>query len=169
MKTLILFIFISFVGFTQSLSTLIIQKVNKYRVQNHLKPLVVSDSVKLFNCQQLNYMVETSTVPLDHTQKIKTSYPKTFNTFTERINYIHKYGYNFVGENLYGGVYEGTENQMAEIIFRAWVNSPPHNQLLLEPNPTGIYVDYRITDKMIVNGITYDCCNFIYCVLTVYK
>jgi uncharacterized protein YkwD len=169
MKTLILFILVSFVGFGQSINTLIIQKVNKYRLDNHLKPLVVSDSAKISNQQQLNYMIETYTVPLDHTQKIKTSYPETFNTYSERIDYIHKYGYNFVGENLYGAVYQGTPEQVSSQIFNGWVNSPRHNELLLDTNPTGIYVDYRITDKMIVNGITYDCCDFIYCVLTVYK
>lgn len=169
MKTLILFIFISFVGFAQSLNTSIIQKVNKYRVQNHLKPLVVSDSAKLLNVQELNYMVETSTVPLDHTQKLKTSFTQTFNSFTSRVNYVYKSQYKYVGENLYGAVYEGTEDMVAETIFKAWVNSPLHNELLLDPNPTGIYVDYRITNKMIVNGITYDCCDFVYCVLTVYK
>jgi uncharacterized protein YkwD len=169
MKLLFLFIFISFIGFSQSLNTLIIQKVNKYRVQNHLKPLVVSDSAKILNVQQLNYMVETSTVPLDHTQKIKTTYPKTFNDFRDRVNYIYNNKYNYVGENLYGAVYEGDKDEVAETIFKSWVNSPSHNEILLDPNPTGIYVDYRITHKMIVNNITYDCCDFIYCVLTIYK
>jgi uncharacterized protein YkwD len=169
MKLLFLFIFISFIGFSQSLNTLIIQKVNRYRVQNHLKPLVVSDSAKILNVQQLNYMVETSTVPLDHTQKIKTSYPKTFNTFTERINYIHKHGYNFVGENLYGAVYQGIPEQVSSEIFNAWVNSPTHNALLLDPNPTGIYVDCKITQRMVINDVVYSCCDFVYCVLTVYK
>jgi uncharacterized protein YkwD len=130
---------------------------------------VVSDSAKISNQQQLNYMVETYTVPLDHTQKIKTSYPATFNTYSERINYIHKYDYNYVGENLYGAVYKGTPEEVSTEIFNAWVNSPRHNELLLDSNPTGIYVDYRITDKMIVDGVTYICCDIIYCVLTVYK
>jgi uncharacterized protein YkwD len=169
MKTLIFFIFVSFVGFGQSINSLIIQKVNKYRISNHLNPLVVSDSAKLSNQQQLKYMVETYTVPLDHTQKIKTSYPTTFKAFNERINYIHKYGYNFVGENLYGAVYQGTPEQVASEIFSAWVNSPRHNELLLNPNPTGIYVDYKITHRMVVNDVVYSCCDFIFCVLTVYK
>ena len=169
MKTLILFIFISFVGFTQSLNTLIIQKVNKYRIQNHLKPLVVSDNAKLLNTQQLAYMVETSTVPLDHTQTLKTSYQKTFNTFTDRVNYVYKNGYNFVGENLYGAVYQGTPEQVSSEIFNAWVNSPTHNELLLSPNPTGIYVDCKITQRMVINDVVYYCCDFIFCVLTMYK
>ena len=95
MKTLIIFIFVSFIGFGQSINDLIIQKVNKYRIQNHLKPLVVSDSARLLNTQQLTYMVETSTVPLDHTQKLKTSYQKTFNTFTDRVNYVYKFKYKY--------------------------------------------------------------------------
>ena len=169
MKTLIIFIFVSFIGFGQSINDLIIQKVNKYRIQNHLKPLVVSDSARLLNTQQLTYMVETSTVPLDHTQKIKTSYQKTFNTFTDRVNYVYKFKYKYVGENLYGAVYEGTEEQVAETIFKSWVKSPLHNAVLLDPNPTGIYVDYQITQRMVVNGIVYACCDFIYCVLTIYK
>jgi uncharacterized protein YkwD len=169
MKTLILFIFISFVGFTQSLNTLITQKVNKYRIQNHLKPLVVSDSAKLLSTQQLNYMVETSTVPLDHTQKLKTSFTQTFNTFTDRVNYVYKFQYKYVGENLYGAVYEGTEEQVAEDVFKSWVKSPLHNSVLLDPNPTGIYVDHQITQRMVVNGVVYACCDFIYCVLTIYK
>ena len=94
MKTLIFFVFISFIGFGQSINTLLVQKINRYRIQNHLKPLVVSDSAKLLNNQQLNYMVETSTIPLDHTQQLKTSYPNTFITFNDRANYV--YNYNFI-------------------------------------------------------------------------
>lgn len=169
MKTLIFFIFVSFIGFSQSINTLLVQKINKYRIQNHLKPLVVSDSAKILNDQQLNYMVETSTIPLDHTQKLKTSYPKTFNTFNDRVNYVYKYNFVYLGENLYGGVYEGTPEQVAETIFRAWVNSPLHNKLMLDPFPSGMYINYQITNKMIVDGVTYECCDFIYCVLTVYK
>ncbi len=169
MKTLIFFIFVSFIGFSQSINTLLVQKINKYRIQNHLKPLVVSDNAKILNDQQLNYMVETSTIPLDHTQKLKTSYPKTFNTFNDRVNYVYKYNFVYLGENLYGGVYEGTPEQVAETIFRAWVNSPLHNKLMLDPFPNGMYINYQITNKMIVDGITYECCDFIYCVLTVYK
>ena len=114
-------------------------------------------------------MVETSTVPLDHTQKIKTTYPKTFNTFNDRVNYVYRYNFVYLGENLYGGVYEGTTEQVAETIFRAWVNSPLHNKLMLDPFPSGMYINYQITNKMIVDGVTYICCDFIYCVLTVYK
>lgn len=169
MKTLIFFIFVSFIGFSQSINTLLVQKINKYRIQNHLKPLVVSDSAKALNDQQLGYMVETSTIPLDHTQKLKTSYPKTFNTFNDRVNYVYKYNFVYLGENLYGGVYEGTPEQVAETIFRAWVNSPLHNKLMLDPFPIGMYINYQITNKMIVDGVTYVCCDFIYCVLTVYK
>ena len=169
MKTLIFFIFVSFIGFSQSINTLLVKKINKYRIQNHLKPLVVSDSAKILNDQQLNYMVETSTIPLDHTQKLKTSYPKTFNTFNDRVNYVYKYNFVYLGETLYGGVYEGTPEQVAETIFRAWVNSPLHNKLMLDPFPNGMYINYQITNKMIVDGITYECCDFIYCVLTVYK
>ena len=74
-----------------------------------------------------------------------------------------------MGENLYGYKYEGTSEQVAESIFKAWVNSPTHNKVLLDPYPTSIYVNFEITQKMIVDNITYDCCDFIYCVLTVYK
>ena len=169
MKTLIFFVFISFIGFGQSINTLLVQKINRYRIQNHLKPLVVSDSAKLLNDQQLNYIVETSTIPLYHTQKLKTSYPKTFITFNDRANYVYNYNFIYLGENLYGGVYEVTTEQVAETIFRAWVNSPLHNKLMLDPFPSGMYINYQITNKMIVDGITYICCDFIYCVLTVYK
>ena len=169
MKLLFIFLFISFFSFGQSINQLIIQKVNKYRTQNHLPSLVVSNNAKLLNDQQLNYMVQTSTVPLDHTQKVKTDYPKTFNTFDDRVNYVYNYKNVYLGENLYGYKYEGTSEQVAESIFKAWVNSPTHNKVLLDPYPTSIYVNFEITQKMIVGNITYDCCDFIYCVLTVYK
>lgn len=169
MRLLFIFLFISFFSFGQSINQLIIQKVNMYRTQNNLPTLVVSSDAKLLNDQQLEYMVKTSTVPLDHTQKIKTSYPKTFNTFNDRVNYVYKYKFIYLGENLYGGVYEGTPEQVAETIFKAWVNSPLHNKLMLSPFPIGMYINYQITNKMIVDGITYECCDFIYCVLTVYK
>jgi uncharacterized protein YkwD len=167
MKLLFLFIFISFIGFSQSLNTLIIQKVNRYRVQNHLKPLVVSDSAKILNVQQLNYMVETSTVPLDHTQKIKTVYPKTFNDFKDRVNYIYNNQYKYIGENLYGSVYEGDNDEVAETIFKSWVNSPSHNKLLLDPYFTGIFVNYVIDDEFIIGNNVYTGDNYIFCVLTV--
>ena len=154
MKTLIFFIFVSFVGFTQSINTLLFKKINNYRVENNLNPLVLSEEAKLLNSQQLDYMVETSTVPLDHTQKLKTSYPKTFNTFNDRVNYVYN---------------EGTPEQVAETIFKAWVNSPSHNKLMLNPLPSGMYVNYQITHRMIVDGVTYMCCDIIYCVLTIYK
>ena len=169
MKTLIFFIFVSFVGFTQSINTLLFQKINNYRTENNLNPLVLSEDAKLLNSQQLDYMVETSTVPLDHTQKLKTSYPKTFNTFNDRVNYVYNYNFVYLGENLYGGVYEGSPEQVAETIFRSWVNSPSHNKLMLNPSPSGMYVNYQITHRMIVDGVTYVCCDIIYCVLTTYK
>lgn len=169
MRLLFIFLFISFFSFGQSIDQLIIHKVNNYRTQNNLPTLVVSSDAKLLNDQQLDYMVQTSTVPLDHTQKIKTSYPKTFNTFNDRVNYVYKYNFVYLGENLYGGVYEGTPEQVAETIFSAWVNSPLHNKLMLDPTPSSLYINYQITNKMIVDGTTYECCDFIYCVLTVYK
>ncbi len=169
MKLLFIFLFISFLSLGQSINQLITQKVNKYRSQNNLSPLIVSKNAKLLNDQQLGYMVQTSTVPLDHTQKLKTNYPKTFNTFDDRVNYVYNHNFVYLGENLYGGVYDDTPEQVAESIFRAWVNSPTHNKVLLDPNPTSIYVNFEITQKMIVDNITYDCCDFIYCVLTVYK
>ncbi len=165
--SIFLFLFFSFFTFGQSINDLIIQKVNKYRVQNKLVPYKVNEKAKPLNEQQLSYMSSTNTVPLDHSQKIKTSYPKTFNNFDERVNYVNRTGFNFFGENLYGAVYQGTVEQVASEIFNAWVNSPSHNKLLLDPYFTGIFVNYVIDDEFIIGSNVYTGDNYIFCVLTV--
>lgn len=171
MKNLIfvLFIFSSLLTLAQNISELLYVKINKYRKDHNLNELVVSDKAKVANTQQLNYMVKTSTVPLDHSQKIKTIFPKTFSTFTERMDYVYQNDYYYVGENLIAFFYEGSDERIAEKIFTSWVNSYSHNEVLLSNKPTGFYINYQITTKLITPTTEFEGAKIIYCVLTTYK
>jgi len=171
MKNIIVLItiFVTSFSFTPNINDLLYQKINNYRLQNGLSPLVVSQNAKIVNDQQLKYMIETSTVPLDHSQLIETKYGHTFSTFQERINYVYNDSYIYFGENLIGMVYENTPEFIAEQIFQLWVQSPSHNELMLSVQPTGFFINYKISNKIIVDGILYDKYKIIYCVLTTMK
>ena len=172
MKTFLLnFIFFFFVsiGLSQSINECLYKKINNYRKSLGVPELFVDDRAKIFNDQQLNYMIQTSTVPLDHTQKIKTKYPKTFNTFVDRVNYIYKDNYEFVGENLVSTFYEGSEEEISEKIFKVWLNSPSHNLGMISEKPVGFYINYAVSNKLITPSMEIDGAKIIYCVLTTYK
>jgi hypothetical protein len=60
-------------------------------------------------------MVETSTVPLDHTQTLKSSFGRTFNSFDDRVNFVLTEPYEYVGENLIGIVYDNTNEPVVHL------------------------------------------------------
>jgi uncharacterized protein YkwD len=162
-------LFVYFFSYTQDINKLLYKKINDYRKSNNLPELTVCDQAKIGNTQQLNYMVETSTVPLDHTQKIETSYGETFNSFEDRINSIYGKNYNYVGENLIGLCYDETNDKITNKILTLWENSPGHNEILLSEEPKCFYINYKITNKIIVNQVEYINNKIIYCVLTTFK
>ena len=171
MKTFLLFIFIFvfFPFFGQNVDQLIIKKVNEYRKENLLPPLCYSEKAKIANKQMLNYMVETSTIPLDHSQKIQTSNPKTFDNFIDRINYVYNFDYICVGENLCTFIKPSTDEECAIMVLNVWKNSPPHNKLLLSSQYDGICVGSKTSNKITQGGITYINGEIFYCVLTMFK
>ena len=171
MKSILFIITLFVINFvnSQTINDLLYVKINKYRKENNEKELVVCDKAKIANTQQLEYMLTTSTVPLDHTQKTQTSYKKTFNTFDERIEFIYGDGYKYVGENLIGLYYDKTKNEMADEILTLWKNSPGHNEVLLSDEPVCFYINSKVSNKMIVNGFEYLSDGFIYCVLTTFR
>ena len=154
---------------SQTINDLLYVKINKYRKENNQKELVVCEKAKISNTQQLEYMISTSTVPLDHTQITETKYGKTFNSFNERIDYIYGDGYKYVGENLIGLYYDKTKNEMVDEIFNLWKNSSGHNEVMLSDEPVCFYINSKVSNKMIVNGFEYLSDGFIYCVLTTFK
>jgi uncharacterized protein YkwD len=171
MKTLIfiLLFFISFNSLPQSISDCLYKKINHYRKTLGLNELYVDERAKVFNDQQLKYMIETSTVPLDHSQKIKTKYPKTFNTFLDRVNYVYKNKYEYVGENLVSLLYEGSDEYIANKIFNLWINSPTHKEIILSYEPEGFYINFGISTKLKTPTTEITGVKIIYCVLTTYK
>jgi uncharacterized protein YkwD len=171
MKTILFIIFFitTIISFSQTINDLLYVKINKYRKENGVNELTICDKAKIANTQQLNYMVITSTVPIDHTQKIQTNFGKTFNSFDERIEFIYGLQYEYVGENLIGLEYEGTKNIMSEKIITLWKNSPGHNEVLLSDEPVCFYINSKISNKIIINGYEHLSNGFIYVVLTTFK
>jgi hypothetical protein len=171
MKTIFLILSLLFVTFvnSQTINDLLYIKINKYRKENNEKELIVCNEAKIANTQQLDYMISTSTVPLDHTQKIQTNNDKTFKSFDERIEYIYGDNYEYVGENLIGLYYDETKTEMADKIFTLWKNSPGHNVVMLSDEPECFYINSEISNKIIVNDFEYLGDKIIYCVLTTFK
>ena len=166
---LILFLFFFSFGLTQTLNELVIKKINNYRKEYGLPSLVYAPEAKLANDQMLNYMTQTCTVPLDHSQRIPTSFPVTFETFQERYEYLYKNTSCIaLGENICSFVDLKTDEERANKIIDLWKNSQSHNALLLTLRFTGICVSNKTTNKIIVDGITFND-KIRYCVLTVYK
>lgn len=171
MKTILFIIFFitTIISFSQTINDLLYVKINKYRKENGVKELIICNKARIANTQQLNYMIITSTVPLDHTQRIETNFGKTFDSFDERIEFIYGLNYEYVGENLIGLEYEGTKNIMSEKIITLWENSPSHNEVLLSDEPVCFYINSKISNKIIIDGYEHFSNGFIYVVLTTFK
>jgi len=170
MKTLLIFIFfIFFQGFGQNVNDLIIKKVNQYRKENNLTPLKYSSEAKLANNQMLNYMIETSTMPLDHSQRISTSFGKTFDNFADRITYLYEYNYEYIGENLCTFDDKKTDEERANKVLEIWKKSPAHNALLLSVKYDGVCVGSKISNTIFYGNLYYENKPTFYCVLTMYK
>jgi len=154
MKFLALMVLFSSAIQAQTLNERVMKKINEYRTSFGISPLVYEPKAKKANEQMLNYKIETSTMPMDHSQRIPTSYPQTFETFADRIYYLYEYNYNYIGENLctFGDL--STDEERANMIMTLWKNSIPHNELLLSLRYTGFYVDTRVSNTLIINGKT---------------
>ena len=160
-------VFSSFIQ-AQTLNQRVMKKINEYRASYGITPLAYEPKAKKINDQMLNYMIETSTIPLDHSQRLPTSFPKTFETFTDRVNYLYDTNYTCIGENLCTFVDLKTDEERAEYIVALWKNSAPHNALLLSLRYTGMYVGNRLSNQIILDGTHFY--NYIrYVVLNVYK
>lgn len=168
MKTLffILFLFLSVFSFSQTkLDSLILVEVNNYRLKNNLSQLVIDKRLKPLVVQHLKYMVETNTLPLDHSQKLNTKYQKKFNNFTERCDYILKEDYTYVGEVCVVAIEESDLNNMAKKIVTLWINSPSHNEALLKSYIEGVYVNTSKSNMYITNNGDVFKDSYIYCTL----
>jgi len=170
MKTILIFIFfIFFHSFGQTVNDLIIKKINQYRKEYGLTPLKYSAEAKLANTQMLTYMVETSTMPFDHSQKLQSSFGQTFDNFTDRITYLYGYNYNYIGENLCTFDDKKTDEERANRVLEIWKNSPSHNALLLDTKYDGVCVGSKISNTIYYGDVFYQNNPTFYCVLTMYK
>jgi uncharacterized protein YkwD len=140
-------------------------EVNNYRVKNNLSLLVIDKRLKPLVTQHLNYMVESHTLPLDHSQKLNTKYPKKFNDFTERCDYILKEDYTYVGEVCVVAIEESDLNILAKKIVTLWINSPSHNEALLKSYIKGAYVKTSKSNMYVTNNGDVFKDKYIYCTL----
>jgi uncharacterized protein YkwD len=170
MKSLSIFLFfIFFHSFGQTVNDLIIKKVNQYRKEYGLSPLKYSPQAKLANSQMLTYMVETSTMPFDHSQKLQSSFGKTFDNFTDRIVYLYGNNFNYIGENLCTFDDKKTDEERANRVLEIWKNSLPHNALLLSLKYDGVCVGSKVSNTIYYGDVFYQNNPTFYCVLTMYK
>lgn len=170
MKTISIFIFfIFFHSFGQTVNDLIIKKINQYRKEYGLTPLKYSSEAKLANTQMLTYMVETFTMPFDHSQKLQSSFGQTFDNFTDRITYLYGYNYNYIGENLCTFDDKKTDEERANRVLEIWKNSPSHNELLLDTKYDGVCVGSKVSNTIYYGNVLYRNNPTFYCVLTMYK
>ena len=160
-------VFSSFIQ-AQTLNQRVMKKINEYRASYGITTLAYEPKAKKTNVQMLKYMIETSTIPLDHSQRLPTSFPKTFETFTDRVNYVNDSTYICIGENLCIFVDLKTDEERAEYIVELWKNSPPHNALLLSLRYTGMYVGNQLSNQIIIDD-SYYYGSIRYVVLTLYK
>ena len=168
MKLLIFTLISSSVIQAQTLNQRVMNKINEYRASYGITPFAFEPKAKKANDQMLNYMIETSTVPLDHTQRIPSSFPKTFESFDDRVNYIYDKKFICIGENICSFADLKTDEERAEKIVTLWKNSVSHNALLLSLRFTGMYVGNQLSNQLIVdNFYFYEPIRYV--VLTVYK
>lgn len=153
----------------QTVNDLIIKKVNLYREQFGIQKLKYAPEAELANQQMLNYMIETSTMPTDHSQKIQSSFGKTFDNFVDRITYLYGYNYIYIGENLCTFDDKKTDEERANRVLEIWKSSPPHNSLLLDTKYDGICVGSKISNTVYYGSTFYQNNPTFYCVLTMYR
>ena len=147
------------------LDSLVMVEVNLYRSSKGLGILTVNKVLKPLVDQHLKYMVETTTVPLDHSQLLTTKYPKKFKNFTERCDYILKKDFIYVGELCVATLVDGDLEYMAKKIVRLWISSPTHHEALLKGYIQGFYVKTSKSNKLTVNGSSVFEGDYIYCTL----
>lgn len=168
MKRLFLFFFLFEYTVAQAqtvLDSLIVEKVNAYRIENGLIPLKWDNCLKTFSNQHLNYMVVTRTVPLDHCQRIKTKYIKRFENFDDRVKFIMKDNWTFVGEVCLAIPVDNADiDCLAEKIVEGWKRSPSHNLGLLKDRPEGVYVAHQFANSLNTKVGTFHN-DYVYCVL----
>ena len=168
MKRSLLLIF--FIGAIDSyaqtkLDSLIVVKVNEYRIQKGLGILLWENCLKPLTNQHLNYMVTTRTVPLDHSQTQKTKYGRTFKDYNERVEYILKEEYIYVGEVCLAAQREGLDwDSLAGKLVDLWKNSPSHNECLLKEYIKGVYVVHKFANTLNTSVGTFKD-DYVYCVL----
>ncbi|MFM7684239.1 MAG: CAP domain-containing protein [Bacteroidota bacterium] len=147
------------------LDSLIVIKVNEYRSQKGLGNLIWENCLKPLTNQHLNYMVTTRTVPLDHSQTQKTKFGRTFKDFNERVEYILKEEYIYVGEVCLAAQKEGLDlDSLAGKLVDIWKNSPSHNEGLLKSYVNGVYVVHKYANSLNTNVGTFHN-DYVYCVL----
>ena len=130
MKNLIILLLLSFSCSSQTkLDTLLLNKVNEYRLSKCLSKLEWDTNLCKVASNQSDYMSNSG--HLFHEQVLSdTIYYKVNPDFADKFL---KYGFHdcHVGENL-GVSFSSDIDTVVDEILNAWINSPEHNKVLLD-------------------------------------
>ena len=130
----LIFCFITLLSQT-TLESELFNMINKYRYEISIRQLKWDNKVYEVSKDQSLYMSKTDNCT--HDQQAETGDFSNFDMKLFKDKYDRK-GIDTdiytIGENCYIGydVFNSTNHQIAKRVFNAWVNSPPHNEMLLD-------------------------------------
>lgn len=128
------FCFITLLSQT-TLESELFNMINKYRYEISIRQLEWDNRVYEVSKDQSLYMSKTDNCT--HDQQEENGDFSNFDMKLFKDKYDRK-GIDTdiytIGENCYIGynVFNSSNHQIAESVFNAWVNSPPHNEMLLD-------------------------------------
>lgn len=118
------------VTFSSEIKTLLLYKINAYRKQHRVAPLVLEEGIQKAAQNQCDYLFSVG--KLSHTQP-----NKPYKTNRDRIVVFSKKSFMCYGENClmthgdFVSTNPKTHENIAEEMFQIWRKSPPHNANLL--------------------------------------
>ncbi len=130
----LIFCFITLLSQT-TLESELFNMINKYRYEISIRQLKWDNKVYEVSKDQSLYMSKTDNCT--HDQQAENGDFSNFDMKLFKDKYDRK-GIDTdiytIGENCYIGynVFNSSNHQIAESVFNAWVNSPPHNEMLLD-------------------------------------
>jgi len=153
----IAFIVSNSISFAQTkLDSVLLNKINNYRNSKGLNALIWNDSLYLVADNQSQYMSLTNEVL--HTQQLyDSSILKSFipqPVFLKRFQkFINRNVPRIVGENLvsHSVLFNADINvdSLAEKLLETWINSPSHNELLLDSTMCEASISNKYIDNLL--------------------
>ncbi len=154
----LIFCFITLLSQT-TLESELFNMINEYRYETNIRQLKWNDEVYEVSKDQSLYMSKTDNCT--HDQQAENGDFSNFNMKLFRDKY-DRHGIDsdmyILGENCHIGynVSNSTNHQIAKRVFKAWVNSPPHNEMLLDND-----FNFGSVRLLIKNGNVYSSYNCI--------